>query len=171
MKKVNTLLSLTAASFLLFSCGDKTKDTTPASEVTPTETTTTTPEAVSGVTVEISADDSMQFNKKEIRVPVGEKVTLTLKHTGKMDKKLMGHNFVLLNQGVDMAAFAQKAATSTDSDHIPADELSNILAHTKMIGGGESTTIEFTVDKAGTYDFLCSFPAHYALMQGKLIAE
>lgn len=168
MKKINTILSLTAASFLLFSCGDKKPENTPQ---TTTETEVTTPKEVEGVLVEISGNDAMQFDKKEIRVPVGEKVTLTLKHTGKMDLKLMGHNFVLLNKGVDMASFAQKAAQATDNDYIPADETQNILAHTKMIGGGESTTIEFTVNEAGEYDFLCSFPAHYALMKGKLIAE
>lgn len=171
MRRVNTILSITAAGLLALSCGDKTKQTPAASEPTPVESTSSTTDPVSGVTIEISGNDAMLFDKKELRVPVGQKITLTLHHTGKMDKKLMGHNFVLLNQGVDMAAFAQKAAATADGEHIPADELPNILAYTKMIGGGESTTIEFTVEQAGTYDFLCSFPAHYALMQGKLIAE
>lgn len=171
MKKVNTILSITAASFMLFSCGDKKQDTTAPAETQTEQTETTTPEEVTGVQIELSGNDAMQFDKKEIRVPVGEKVTLVFKHTGKMDKAVMGHNFVLLNKGVDMEAFAQKAATSTETDHIPADEVSNILAHTKMLGGGESDTIEFTVNEAGEYDFLCSFPAHFALMQGKLIAE
>ena len=47
----------------------------------------------------------------------------------------------------------------------------DIIAHTDLIGGGESATVEFTVTEAGTYDFLCSFPGHSAIMKGKLIAE
>jgi len=40
-----------------------------------------------------------------------------------------------------------------------------------MLGGGETTTIEFTAPGAGIYDYICSFPAHYGLMKGKLIVE
>lgn len=173
MKRIHTVLALTVASVMFFSCGgDKKKDatTTPDTEVTTPDSDTAT-EEVSGVQVEISGNDAMQYDKKEIRVPVGEKVTLTLKHTGKMAKEVMGHNFVLLNQGVDMADFAAKAAEASESEYIPESETASILAHTKLIGGGESTSIEFTINEAGEYDFLCTFPAHFALMQGKLIAE
>ena len=40
-----------------------------------------------------------------------------------------------------------------------------------MIGGGESVTIEFDAPEAGTYDFLCTFPAHFAMMKGKFIVK
>jgi azurin len=40
-----------------------------------------------------------------------------------------------------------------------------------MIGGGESTVIEFVAPEAGTYTYICSFPGHYAMMKGKLIVE
>ncbi|WP_256377550.1 plastocyanin/azurin family copper-binding protein [Pedobacter sp. L105] len=42
---------------------------------------------------------------------------------------------------------------------------------TKLIGGGESDTIMFTINEKGTYDYVCSFPGHSALMKGKLIIE
>jgi azurin len=45
------------------------------------------------------------------------------------------------------------------------------VAHTKLIGGGESDTINFTITEPGTYDYICSFPGHLALMKGKLIVE
>lgn len=128
-------------------------------------------EAVDENAIQLEANDQMQFNMQEIKVKAGEEITLVFKHTGKMDKSIMGHNFVLLKKGVDLAAFTQKAALAKDHDYIPADETSNILAHTKVIGGGETTSVKFTVPAQGTYDFLCSFPAHAALMKGKLIAE
>nr|WP_278022779.1 plastocyanin/azurin family copper-binding protein [Flavobacterium ginsengisoli] len=39
------------------------------------------------------------------------------------------------------------------------------------MGGGEEDTIEFTIDKKGSYPFICSFPGHVAMMKGVLIVE
>ncbi len=121
-------------------------------------------------TVELTANDQMKFSTTEIRVKAGEEVTLTLKNVGTMAKEAMGHNFLLLGNGTDIQAFAMKAMVANDSDYIPAGMESSILKHTKLLGPGESDTITFTVP-AGSYDFICSFPGHYATMQGKLIAE
>ncbi|MDT0648104.1 azurin [Zunongwangia sp. F260] len=122
------------------------------------------------VEVYISASDQMQFGKNEIKVKAGSTVKLTLEHTGEMSENVMGHNFVLLKQGTDISAFGQKAMQAADNDYIPEDE-EQVIAHTEIIGGGESTTIEFTAPESGTYDFICSFPGHYAVMQGKFIVE
>ncbi len=46
-----------------------------------------------------------------------------------------------------------------------------IIVHTKMLRGGESDIIEFEATALGTYQFRCTFPAHYALMQGTFIVE
>ncbi|WP_242202772.1 azurin [Aestuariivivens insulae] len=119
----------------------------------------------------ISGDDLMKFDKSEIKVKAGKKVKLTLRHVGKLDKNVMGHNFVLLKKGVDLTAFAIKSATAKDTDYIPSGEEGNIIAHTKLVGGGETTSIEFDAPEPGTYEFLCSFPGHYAMMKGKFIVE
>lgn len=119
-------------------------------------------------TIVINSNDQMRFDKSEIRVKAGEKIKLTLNHTGKLPKNAMGHNFVLLEKGVDMADFAMKAMNAKENQYIPAK---GVIAHTKLIGGGESTTIEFTAPAKGTYEFLCSFPGHYAMMKGKFIVE
>lgn len=118
----------------------------------------------------ITSNDLMKFNKTEIRVKAGDKVKLTLKHIGKLDKKIMGHNFVLLKEGVSLSAFGNKAATFAGNDYIP-DDSQDIIAHTKLIGAGETAVIEFDAPAVGEYDFLCSFPGHYAIMKGKFIVE
>ena len=120
--------------------------------------------------VVITANDAMKYNTEEIRVKAGNKVKLTLRHIGKMDKNIMGHNVVILKKGVDMGAFAAEAATEKSNDYIPQDT-DDVIIHTEMIGGGQVTTVEFDAPAAGTYNFLCSFPAHYALMNGKFIVE
>ncbi|WP_407933330.1 azurin [Galbibacter pacificus] len=121
-------------------------------------------------TVVITANDMMKFNKSEIRVKAGQKVTITLKHIGKLDKKVMGHNLVILKQDVDLVEFATAATAATENDYIP-EGTDAVVAHTKLLGGGESDTIEFEAPAPGTYDFLCSFPGHFAAMQGKFIVE
>ncbi|WP_396602190.1 azurin [Algibacter sp. R77976] len=120
--------------------------------------------------VVITGNDAMQFSKKEIRVKAGEKVKITLKHIGKMDKNVMGHNFVLLKKGVSLTAFGNKAATAKSTQYIP-DDAEDVIAHTALVGGGETTVVEFDAPEPGTYDFLCSFPGHYAIMKGKFIIE
>jgi len=47
-----------------------------------------------------------------------------------------------------------------------------VLAHTKVIGGGETTRVRFPTQrlrKGGDYTFFCSFPGHFAMMKGTLI--
>ena len=117
--------------------------------------------------VELTANDQMKFSTIELNVKAGEKVTLTLKNIGTMPKESMAHNWVLLKDGTDLAAFAKEAISAPD--HIPTND-PNIIAHTKLLGPGESDTIEFTVP-AGSYTFICSFPGHYQTMTGVLTAE
>lgn len=119
--------------------------------------------------IALSSNDMMAYDKTELRVKAGKKVTLTLRHTGKMAKIAMGHNFVLLKQGTDIAAFATKAVQAREADYIPESDA--IIANTKLIGGGESTTITFDAPAPGTYDYICSFPGHYGVMKGKFIVE
>ena len=99
----------------------------------------------------IKGSDAMQFDIKEIKVKAGQKVKLTLTHSGKLAKAAMGHNFVLLKPGTDVAAFGSKAAAARETEYIPKSEEANIIAHTKLVGGGESDTITFTAPKKGTY--------------------
>lgn len=170
MKKIVFVLLVALA----FSCGDNKKDQKEQKVETKVEKPafpTKAAEAKDGV-ITIEGNDQMKFNKSEIRVKAGEKITLTLKHVGKMDKAVMGHNWVLLDLGADMAEIGNAAAMDTENDHIPAEFADQILVHTKMIGGGESDTIEFEAPTTpGTYTFMCTFPGHYALMKGEFIVE
>lgn len=166
-------LVLIFAAAVLISCGNDKKEKSsdiqlgaPVEDATPADAAD---DAVANVTID--GNDQMKYNKSEIRVKAGQKVKLTLKHVGTMDIKVMGHNWVLLTKDADVAAVGQAAALTDDIQHIPADFMDQIIVHTKMLGGGESDTIEFDAPPAGTYTFMCTFPGHYALMQGKFIVE
>jgi len=121
--------------------------------------------------LEILGNDLMKFNKSKLPVFEGQKVILTLKHTGKMAAKYMGHNIVILQKGVDVTDFAVKAIAASDTGYVPKDAIKDVVAYTKVIGGGESTTIEFDAPAVGVYDFICSFPGHYGLMKGKFVVS
>ena len=159
---------------LLTSCGGEKKEETkketiklgaPKEEAPKAEVDNNVTEVV------ISGDDMMKFDLSEIKVKAGQKIKLTLRHKGKMDVNVMGHNVVILKKGVDVADFGGKAATARDTDYIPVGSENDIIAHTDLIGGGQTTSVEFDAPEVGTYDFICSFPGHYALMKGKFIVE
>lgn len=156
------------------SCGKK--ETAPADQTETTESSTEGEPAPTGVTTEenvlvIEGNDQMQFNVNELKAVAGKPIKLTLKHVGKIPKEAMGHNLVILKEGTDEMAFALKANEAKATDYIPESEKASVIAHTKLLGGGEEDTIEFTVDKKGSYPFICSFPGHVAMMKGVLIVE
>ena len=173
MRKLMMYAAFAAPLFLAACGGNQTESDSQSTTVDTTAAAlpeVTTPSATVSNTVEITANDQMKFSTAEIRVKAGEQVTLTLKNIGSMAIESMGHNFVLLNTGTDIEAFSMKAMVAKETNYIPGDLKSSIAANTKLLGPGQSDTITFTVP-AGTYEFICSFPGHYANMRGKLIAE
>jgi azurin len=148
-----------------------------APKATPTPAPTPEPEPEvpvvvddgSVATVTITGSDQMKYNTDRIEITAGRTVKLTLKHVGVVPAAAMGHNFVLLKQGTDTTAFTSKAIMAKETNYIPADMKDMVIANTTVVGGGESVTIEFAAPAAGTYDFLCSFPGHAAMMKGKFV--
>src|SRR4249919_2351863 len=51
--------------------------------------------------VEIQADDKMRFDVTAFEAKPGQKISVTLKNVGTTPKFSMGHNFVLLDRGVN----------------------------------------------------------------------
>jgi azurin len=129
--------------------------------------------AQDAVKIELTGNDQMQYNVKTLEVTEGQKVTLTFKHVGQLPAVAMGHNVVILKPGTALPDFATKCVTAKDNGYIPVDEASKalIIAHTKMLGGGESDEITFTAPVAGAYPFLCTFPGHFTIMQGVLTVK
>lgn len=121
--------------------------------------------------ISLEGNDLMQYNNTLFRVKAGETVKLHFKNAGEMPKESMGHNVVILQPGTDLPAFGGEAIKAVDAEYIPATFASSIVAHTKLLGPGETDDIEFTLDGPGVYPFVCSFPGHYGVMQGKIVAE
>lgn len=121
--------------------------------------------------VQVEANDAMQFNTKSIDVPKSCKsFTVTLKHVGKLPKTAMGHSWVLAKTADMEAVEKDGIAAGAASNYVKSGD-PRVIAATKLVGGGESATASFDVAKlkAGdAYSFFCSFPGHAALMKGTL---
>ena len=124
--------------------------------------------------VEIEGNDQMQFNMSEIVVDQSCKsFTVKLSHPGSLPKNVMGHNWVLTTTENMQAVITDGIASGLDNDYIkPEDE--RVIAHTKIIGAGESDSVTFDVaelDANGDYTFFCSFPGHASMMKGTLVVK
>jgi len=122
--------------------------------------------------VSIDSTDQMSFSSREIKVAAEcSEVDLTLRHTGRLAATAMGHNWVLTRSAdYQPVAMAGMRMTLADSYLPKADK--RVLAHTKVIGGGETTRVRFStkgMQKGGDYTFFCSFPGHFAMMKGKFV--
>lgn len=118
--------------------------------------------------ITISGNDTMQFDLKSFEVKAGQKVELTFKNIGKIPKIAMGHNLVVLKKGISAVAFGQKAmgAGANATNALPESVKGDTIASTKLLGPDENETITFTAPETGDYEYVCTFPGHFALMRG-----
>ena len=177
-------MATTCAVFMASSCisdnkkmSSSTSDTghLAAATAKPTAAATTTINGIDTVKannhIVLTANDRMQFSDTLFKVKAAQPVTVKLSNIGKMPKESMGHNFTVLANGADLPAYATKAIHASANDYQPADMKSSVIAHTKLVGPGETDEITFKLPNKGVFDFLCTFPNHYGSMRGKIVAE
>lgn len=173
MKKL--ILALVVA-FGVVSCGS---DTKPADTTTTTTTETVTEEApaveetqVAGSNeIRILGFDNMKYDKTEFTVKVGEEITLWLRNDGELPAEAMSHNVVVLKPGTGHMEFSLAGLEHADKDYISPDQNDVVVAKTKMLGPDQEDTITFTINEAGVYPFVCTFPGHAGSMNGTITAE
>ncbi len=124
-------------------------------------------------TVSIEGLDKMRYSVEEITASPGQKVKVTLKTVSNLPKAQMAHNFILLKMDADPAAFINDGLAYPDNEYIDDSWSDEIIVKTKLLGAGESETIEFTAPSAkGEYTYVCTFPGHFqAGMKGKFIVK
>lgn len=120
----------------------------------------------------IETGDLMQFNARELTVPANcPQIELTLRNVGKLPAKVMGHDWVLAKES-DMPAIVNEGlAAGLAHGFVPAND-PRVIAATHLVGGGESTTVQFSTAAlvpGGRYSFFCTSPGHSAVMRGRLL--
>lgn len=124
--------------------------------------------------IDLDSTDQMRFDKSAITVTSRcTEITIRLRHSGKLPVNAMGHNVVISRTDVYQAVAQDGVNAGLTNHYVPAGD-ARVIASTKLIGGGETTSIQFPgnrLNAGGDYTFFCSFPGHWTLMVGKLRVE
>lgn len=114
-----------------------------------------------------------EYELEAIHASPGEELRIILRTRSDLPGTAMSHNLALLELGTDVNEFVNASIQAPDNEYIAPEFEGNVIVTTAMLAGGESDTIEFTApEEAGEYDYVCSFPGHFAAgMAGKLIVE
>jgi azurin len=121
--------------------------------------------------IEMKVGDNMNFVPAALSVSAAacKTVTVNLTHTGSLPRNAMGHNWVLsATENAQGTAQEGWGAGLANQYLKPGD--TRVIANTKVVGGGESSSISFNLselDVGGDYTFFCSFVGHFAMMRGK----
>src|SRR5437764_923254 len=94
--------------------------------------------------ITIDSNDMMQFSAHELTVPAAcTDVEVTLRHSGKLPAKVMGHDWVLAKDSDVSGIVNAGLAAGASRGYLPEND-KRIIAATKVVGGGESTTVKFS---------------------------
>ncbi len=124
--------------------------------------------------INLKANDAMKFDQRTVTVDQTCKaITINLAHVGKLPAKAMGHNVVVTSSDAFQAVAQAGAKAGLAGDYVPASD-PRVIASTKIIGGGETTSTTFAgslLKAGGAYTFFCSAPGHWMLMRGQLVVK
>ena len=121
--------------------------------------------------VDVDSTDQMTFSTKAIEIDKScKEFTVNLKHSGSLPKNVMGHNLVVSKEA-DMQPIATDGLSAGIDKQYLKEGDARIIAHTKIIGAGETDSLKIDVSKldpAEKYGFFCSFPGHISMMKGTI---
>jgi len=124
--------------------------------------------------IDLVSDDLMRFDKTSVTVDAScPQVTINLSHSGRLPAAAMGHNVVIAATGDWQAAAQDGIKGGLAGDYVMAGD-DRIIAHTAIIGGGQTTSVSFPGSALSTgtpYTFFCSFPGHWSVMKGELVVR
>ncbi len=123
--------------------------------------------AQDSVAIEIkSLAAQMKFDKSEVVVPPGAKVTVVFDNTDEMPHNLVFFSQPGVNAGDAVTKMLEKPEQAVARGFVPEEK---VLAASKLLNPHEKQTFTFTApEKSGSYPFACTFPGHALSMVGNL---
>jgi azurin len=118
----------------------------------------------------VEAGKNLTFATTSFTVRAGEKVKLNF-----VNPDVVPHNWVLVKPDTlaTVGDLCNKFIADPDAvyeHYVPRSDL--ILVHTDVVSPQESAVVYFTAPKQpGIYPYLCSFPGHWMVMNGRMIVE
>lgn len=123
------------------------------------------------VNIEIDATGTsmsdMSYSPNSVTVKAGTTIKLKIKNTSTDES--MPHNWVLVFDGTMEAVATAGLEMGKDASFVPNTK--DVLIATHMLGPLEATEITFPAPPAGKYQFVCTYPGHWSLMNGTFIVE
>ena len=112
----------------------------------------------------------LEYDKEELRAEAGQTVRITFTNTDNMEHNLL---FILPGTLPDVGELADEMMSSPegrDRGYVP--DTPDVIASTPILDPGESYDLVFTLpDEPGEYQFVCTIPGHWRIMNGTLIVE
>ncbi len=110
---------------------------------------------------------AMQYDVKEVKAKPGEVLEFTLENTDTIQHNLL---IVLPGKMSEVGVAADKmgeTAAGKARQFVP--DMPSVLAVMGLIDPGKSGRLFFRVpEKPGTYQYVCTYPGHWRMMNGKL---
>lgn len=178
MKKL-MYVSVACAALLFAACngsGNKNnsnQDTSEAQATMPSSSAAANIPGLSSVplsdTINLTGNDQQHYNQTLFKVNAGKTITLNFQNVG--TQKTMTHDVTVLQPNTNIDSLGIHVALAKSIDNLSASDKSEIIAHTKMLGPGQKDSISFTLPTPGVYEFMCTYPGHYATMHGSIVAQ
>jgi azurin/glucose/arabinose dehydrogenase len=115
--------------------------------------------------ITIGTVPGLKFDISEIQVKAGSRIKLIFNNNDDML-----HNLVITKPGTVNSvgeAGLNLGLKGSEMNYVP--KTNDVLFHTNIVEPEKTESIYFVAPKQpGTYQYVCTFPGHYSLMQGKL---
>lgn len=113
--------------------------------------------------------EQMRYDTPRIVVETGKSIEIILENSDSMP-----HNLVIVKPGthekVGMAASTMTPDKLDKEGRAFMPKSDDILAGTKTLEPGDKAKVKWTAPKEeGVYEYVCTFPGHFAVMWGKLV--
>lgn len=125
--------------------------------------------AVTAVAIKATGNTmaDISYDPKTITVKAG--TTVKLKFTNTSTDAAMPHNWVLVHNGTIEAVATAGINVGKEGSFVPNTK--DVLVATRLLGPGEEAEITFPAPPAGKYQFVCTYPGHWSIMNGEFIVE
>lgn len=132
-----------------------------AAEIMPAQAVT----VADGDTLTIqSVGADLSYDITEINAKAGTQFTLEY-----VNDSNMPHNVVFVNSEADINPVGIAALQALDTDYIPMNMEESMFGWTELARPGDTVYITVTVpEQPGTYPYICTYPGHFTMMQGRL---
>lgn len=168
-----SLVGVAGLAPLLSACGGSDGEGGSSSSESSSQSSSSASSGDAAETVTIQPQgNQMKFQQTEFTVPADETVELVLENTASSPS--MQHNVVLLNEAPSDEVFKRVGQAGVEAgsteEYVPDDPA--VLDATPIAKPGETVSVTFTTpSEPGEYGYVCTYPGHWATMQGTMIVE